>query len=398
MGVAPGLVKVGLNCPEQREGAAFPLARGRKKSVPMPLDARAVCSNCRVMSFVRVTLRDVAQKAGVHVTTVSLALRNHASIPEATRERIRQIAEKMGYRPDPMLSALCSYRRVLKPVAAHPAIAYLTEWPTRDAWLAEEAHARIYKGARARAEQLGYLFQPIWLGEPGMTAARWNKVLWTQNFSGLIIAPLPGLGHSNLDWSRFSAIRIDPSLLVSPRLHSVGNNQYRCMQIAVREARARGYRRIGFAIKKLDNERVDLLWSAGLLAEQADHGNEELIPPLIPSQWGADAFKEWFLRCRPDVVLSTHLKALVWMKELGLRIPKDVGFIDLDCMDPSGGRAGVSQNHENVGAAAVDGLTRMIQQNERGIPAVPQTTYLDGDWVDGRSVRALPKPKKRAAK
>jgi len=339
------------------------------------------------MSLARVTLRDIAHAAGVHVTTVSLALRNHASIPETTRQRIREVAEKMGYRPDPMLSALCSYRRVVKPIADPPTLAYLTEWPTHDAWREKEAHLRIYTGASARAEQLGYSFQHLWLGEPGMTATRWNKVLWTRNYSGLILAPLPDLRSTRLDWERFSVIRIDPSILASPRLHSVGNNQYRCMQIAFREACRHGYRKIGFAIKKLDNERVDLLWSAGLLAEQARH--KATIPMLITAQWGADTFKAWFLRYRPDVVLSTHIKALQWMKELGVRVPKDAGFIDLDCMDPSGKRAGVSQNHADVGAAAVDALTRMIQQNERGIPRVPQATYLDGDWVEGKTVKAV---------
>lgn len=349
------------------------------------------------MSMVRVTLRDIAREAGVHVTTVSLALRNHASIPVATQERIRELAEKMGYRPDPMLAALCAYRRVAKPVADPPTIAYLTEWPTREAWREEEAHARIYEGACARAKQLGYLFQHLWLGEPGMTTARWNKILWTRNFSGLIIAPLPvGRGHSRLDWERFTAIRIDPSM-VWPRLHSVGNNQYRCMQIAFREALGRGYHRIGFAIKKLNNERVDLLWSAGLLAEQSRHRNKEIIPMLITSQWGADAFKEWFLRYRPDVVLSTQLKALTWIKELGFRVPEDVGFIDLDCMDATGARAGVCQNHADVGAVSVDVLTRMIQQNERGIPPIPQTIYLDGAWVDGKTVKAIPGASKRLA-
>ncbi len=35
------------------------------------------------------TLREIARRAGVSHTTVSLALRNHPSIPEETRERMR---------------------------------------------------------------------------------------------------------------------------------------------------------------------------------------------------------------------------------------------------------------------------------------------------------------------
>lgn len=119
---------------------------------------------------------------------------------------------------------------------------------------------------------------------------------------------------------------------------------------------------------------------------------------LITPQWGADAFKEWFLGHRPDVVLSTQLKALMWIKELGFRVPEDVGFIDLDCMDATGARAGVCQNHADVGAVSVDVLARLIQQNERGIPSIPQTIYLDGAWVEGKTVKAIPNAKLRPAK
>ena len=62
------------------------------------------------MPFPRITMKDVALKIGVHTTTVSLALRNSPQLPLATRERIQTVARKMGYRQDPMLTALVAYR------------------------------------------------------------------------------------------------------------------------------------------------------------------------------------------------------------------------------------------------------------------------------------------------
>ena len=53
----------------------------------------------------RVTLSDIAKEAKVHVTTVSLALRDHPRIPAETKQRIKDLAKKMGYAPDPILSA-----------------------------------------------------------------------------------------------------------------------------------------------------------------------------------------------------------------------------------------------------------------------------------------------------
>lgn len=52
---------------------------------------------------VPVNMRLVAQKAGVSVTTVSLALRNDSSISQETKERIYAIQRELGYRVKPRL-------------------------------------------------------------------------------------------------------------------------------------------------------------------------------------------------------------------------------------------------------------------------------------------------------
>ena len=54
----------------------------------------------------RVTLADIARVCSVHVTTVSLALRNSPRLPAETRERIQSTARRLGYTPDPWLRAL----------------------------------------------------------------------------------------------------------------------------------------------------------------------------------------------------------------------------------------------------------------------------------------------------
>ena len=44
-------------------------------------------------------MKQIAEVAGVHPTTVSMALRNHPRIPESTRNQLKKLAEKMGYVP-----------------------------------------------------------------------------------------------------------------------------------------------------------------------------------------------------------------------------------------------------------------------------------------------------------
>jgi len=59
----------------------------------------------------RVTLEDVAAKAGVSAATVSICLNRHPvskKIPEATKQRIAQVVAELGYRPSTFARALCT--------------------------------------------------------------------------------------------------------------------------------------------------------------------------------------------------------------------------------------------------------------------------------------------------
>lgn len=48
----------------------------------------------------RIGIKEVAAAAGVSTTTVSHALSGKGRLPEATRERVRKVAEQLGYRPN----------------------------------------------------------------------------------------------------------------------------------------------------------------------------------------------------------------------------------------------------------------------------------------------------------
>ena len=58
----------------------------------------------------QVTMKDVAEKAGVSVMTVSRAFKKHASVGEETRKRILKIAEDLGYVFDNTAAAFRSQR------------------------------------------------------------------------------------------------------------------------------------------------------------------------------------------------------------------------------------------------------------------------------------------------
>jgi len=58
----------------------------------------------------RVSIRDVAREAGVSVTTVSHALNGKGRLHPDTRQRVREVADRLGYRPNPAARSLVSGR------------------------------------------------------------------------------------------------------------------------------------------------------------------------------------------------------------------------------------------------------------------------------------------------
>ncbi|MCC6356545.1 MAG: LacI family DNA-binding transcriptional regulator [Verrucomicrobiae bacterium] len=328
----------------------------------------------------------VAQAAGVSQTAVSLALRNHPSIPERTRERIKAIAAQMGYRPNPYVAALMKQVRGRRRVVDRPTLAYLTSHPDRDGWRSKGLFRRNFEGAAERAADLGYRLEEVWLKEPGMCGDRASQVLWARSIDGVIIAPLPrGRGHVHLDWDRFAAATIGYSV-VRPRLHRAAYHQMQSLSLGVRHLMKMGHERIGMAVPAETDARSDHAWTASFLMlrhQFAAHGRWGM---LVTDDWHEAVFREWFQRWRPEVVLSSDLNAMQWLGRMGLRVPTDAGFVHLEWGQDEADCAGIRQNARMVGAAAVDLVVEQLERNERGLPDHPKVVLVGGDWMDGDTV------------
>ncbi|HEY4246467.1 MAG TPA: LacI family DNA-binding transcriptional regulator [Lacunisphaera sp.] len=354
------------------------------------------------MSEIRVTLSDIARKAGVHVTTVSQALRNHPSIATATRERLQALALEMKYRPDPFLRSLVAYRTRHSAGDKMPTLAYVTNWHTRWGWKKVAAHSGFFAGAEAKATELGFRLEHFWLHEPGLTQKRLAETLAARRIDGVIIA-----SHSRelgdqlqLDWEHLSAVKID-YFPHEPRLHNVTNNQCNIIRLAMRRLMGLGYRRMGFVVHRGWDHAVDNNWTAGYLTAQqelapTDRLPAHVFPEMHPvSRWfhetdasvraDSDPFRNWLDRHRPDVVIAKAAYVLPLIREMGLKIPQDIAFADLFLEESRGSIGGVRQNHDRVGATAVEIVAGQLQHHKFGIPTIPIKTYVDGTWFDGAS-------------
>ncbi len=347
------------------------------------------------MAGKRVTLRDVAREAGVHFTTVSLALRNSPQLPEATRKRIREAAAALGYRPDPHLSALSAYRQAIRPPGFQATLAWVTNHPTRDGWQSASQFREYHAGARERAEDLGYTLEELWLRAPRMTPARAGQILRAKNITGLLMAPQPAPDMNiDLDWSRFCAVTFGYGLR-QPKLPTVSNHQYHSGLRAVSELHELGYRRIGLMLSPDHDAVIDHQYTGAYYGEMQRRNPDNQIPVLFLPETDdrsrqKSTFTEWIKRHRPDALLTMpyyDIHALA--AAAGRRIPNDLGIALLNLIGDmkNGEFAGMAEPSREVGAAAVDHLVSMINHDHRGIPATQNLILVESVWMSGKSAR-----------
>jgi LacI family transcriptional regulator len=342
------------------------------------------------MKLIRpVTLREVARHAGVSVMTASRALRNQANVSSATRDAVLKAAQDLNYRPNPLVSALMSYRRASRVFRDTLTIAFITNFTARTSWKTSKINADFFEGASAASERHGYKLEEFWLREPNMSGRRLSQILYHRNINGILIAPLPvALGHMRLDWDLFSAVALGYSLAL-PRLHRAVNHQFRSMRTALRRLRKSGYRKIGLALRASIDERVEHHYTGGYLADQNRLEKEHHVPlHVVPDkEWDKKAFQKWFAKNKPDVVVTHHEEVLDWLQSMNVDVPNDVGFVHLNLPDRSGRFAGIYQNGPSVGVAAVDFLVAMLQRNERGIPTLAHSILVEGTWMEGQTLK-----------
>jgi LacI family transcriptional regulator len=149
-----------------------------------------------------------------------------------------------------------------------------------------------------------------------------------------------------------------------------------------------GYRRIGVIVSNAYDKKVNHGWLYPLYYEQKQSWGRQWIKSCVyPGSDVTDRprVRAWIEKERPDVILGEYLAWHV-INEMGWKIPTDVAFATFDWSPEHPDVGGINQNHEIIGAVAVDLLTSQLTQNERGLSSIPKLLQIEGKWRDGESV------------
>lgn len=338
-----------------------------------------------------VTVRDIAKMTGLHHTTVSLGLRNSPRLRPETLQKIQNAAKKLGYTPDPMLSALNVYRQSKRAPHYQATLAWINNWPDREELLTIPTFRQYYEGVCTRTRQLGYTIEEFWLAEPGMTSQRMASILKARNIKGLLMSPQAHAKTlSPMDYSEFSAVAFGYSIQ-PPVLNVVTNHHYHSMDLLVTNLMKLGYRRIGLNVSTDWDEKVENAFIGGLKLAYWRYPELQPIPYCVDGGLGGPRFTAWLEKNKPDVVVS-YSEIASTLRKMGYSLPQDIGFASLDLSPDDTELAGLNENSFYIGQKAVDILVGLLHRGERGIPAVPTRLLVESTWVSGTTLRQQDTP------
>ncbi|MDR1283556.1 MAG: LacI family transcriptional regulator [Opitutaceae bacterium] len=317
------------------------------------------------------TLHDVAREAGVSHMTVSRVVRGSRAVRPDTAQQVRDVIARLGYRPDPALSALAAYRQRGGGAARGSTLVFIdcdgTAF-TRDVWT----------GAREEAALDGYACEQFPLPPPPAAAQRrLSHVLFHRGVRGLLFGPSEHPQEfAGWDWPEFAAVSLG-ALAHRPALHAVAMDYFHGAFSGCERLFARGCRRLGLVIDSRLEARTGRTWLGGYAAAVLPRH----APLVCPDEVRTDPprLRAWQRRHRIDGVLTIHLQTADVLR--GSRSNLPVVFLNSSgatlCRFPY-----YALQPAEIGRHGVRLLHHAVLHREFGLPAEPRRVSLRGTWIE----------------
>jgi LacI family transcriptional regulator len=229
--------------------------------------------------------------------------------------------------------------------------------------------------------------------DPSLDGERLGRILRARGIRGVVIV---GLMHENQLPERFRPVWENFATVVTgvrtrdPSLSFACSDHHMLTLRAFENALALGYKRPAMVLDQVIDRLTEGRFTAGMLiAQQSLPAANRLAAfyKVREARQDDSAFRRWFEKERPDVVLTLYHDVRKWLTAMGLGIPGDVGLVQMEWRKDHSDWAGMDQHNDFTGEAAMEMLISMIHNGERGEPAVPRATLVGATWIDGSTVK-----------
>jgi len=356
------------------------------------------------------TLRDIAAELNIHFTTVGKALSNDPRISEQTRQRVWAKAEEMGYRPNPLVSALMAHKKSTADKDNLSVIAVLVESKTAFRFRSVEI---TRESLEERARELGFKIEYFPLDRYNHDLSAIAKVLRARGIPSVMLMSISV--DDVRDIARFEGFCCVSVQEHYGRIPSVMVDHFQCAELLCHRVHEAGYRRPGLIITpSLDPMGMERVVAAFRQLSASLFGQKE-APILCENEAGEKRLGAWLDHHRPDLLIeswrgvrssdwrdSRNAGMEQWLERFRPELVHDQGHspdrvrallepyprVLLDCIEP--GETGISQNRELTARKAVDVLTATLNRNDRGFPPVTHRVMIEGSWTGELPAPATP--------
>ncbi len=334
-----------------------------------------------------ITIRDIAKKCGVSVSTVSKALNHYGDVGEKTAERIRQTAREMHYIPN------TAARQLKTNISHNIGVLFIDE---TGSGLTHEYFAAILDAARNEAEKLGYDITFIGqnLGNEPMSFLEHSRY---RKCDGVLIANVDFENPAVIDLvkSEIPVVTIDFAFDSTSCVTS--DNIAGCYGLT-EHLISKGHRKIAF----ICGERTSVTNKRLIGFNRALQDHEITIPDeyLVQGKYhdpGKSREGTRFLMELPDPPSAilypddySYLGGMVELERMGLSIPEDVSVAGYDGVPLSDVlRPRLTTWHQDAEQIGKRSARKLIEKIEHSSTCIDEEIPVSGWLMEGTSVADL---------
>jgi DNA-binding LacI/PurR family transcriptional regulator len=281
-----------------------------------------------------ITIKDVAKKAGVSVSTVSRAFNGYSDVNDETRNKIFKIANELGYQPSILARGIRAGKSNRIGIAIED---YDENEPTYS------FSYKILMGFKEYAAEKGY--EVVFL--PNLTKYKENKLVHILQSNHLDGVFMMGLKLSDEFYKQalkgdFPCVLFDIPIKKG-KIGFVGTDSIKGTSLAMEHFIRKGHRKIAF-INGHENAYVSLQRLDGyylsLMKNDIPIDKSLIYFGDYTEESGRDGVKELFNRHRDITAIFAAsdlmaIGAINGLKEMGIRVPEDVEIIGFDDIELS---------------------------------------------------------------
>jgi LacI family transcriptional regulator len=345
----------------------------------------------------RLTIKEVAEAAGVSTQTVSRVINNRPDVAAETFERVQQIISDTGYSPNMFARGLTQGRSHTLGIVAY-GLEYF-------------GPSRVLTGIEQQAAGMGYSISLNLIHEPEMLDVEGLlSSLFSRQVDGIIWA-VPDVGDNRLWSNTVGTDRPAPVLMVGgmggqSQLGSIGIDNRAIGRMATEHLLAGGARRVGIITGPMDwweSRQRQLGWRESLQEQGLPAADRQ----VVNGDWGATSGEEGLYRLMDvepslDAVFASNdqmaLGVLHAAHRLGRRVPEELSVVGVDNIAESShfwpALTTVDQPLRDAGGLAVrelDNAIRRARSTRRGQETtVAPRTLLQPQLIVRESSRPRP--------